>query len=264
MGENKIDAMLALRSEGRLLVGRDRIKLLEAVAEHKSITKAAQAAGFSYKAAWDAVNAINNLLPRPAFITKAGGKSGGGAEVTDEGRRLIRAFRQLEERISRFSTTVSEQGLERQDDLLFFGLAVKISARNVFRATVAEIRKAPVDVEVTLGLTNENLLRAIVTNQAIEELGLAPGRGALALVKASFISLEPADRPNGAKACNRFVGTVVRRIDSEPNSEVLLDIGGAKTITAVVPKSSADDLAIVPGDKAAAAFKATDVILAVD
>jgi molybdate transport system regulatory protein len=36
---NKIDALLALRSEGRFLVGRDRIKLLEAVAEHGSITR---------------------------------------------------------------------------------------------------------------------------------------------------------------------------------------------------------------------------------
>ena len=74
MTENKIDALLALRREGRFLVGRDRIKLLEAVAEHGSITKAAKAVGFSYKTAWDAVNSINNLLPSPAFVTKAGGR----------------------------------------------------------------------------------------------------------------------------------------------------------------------------------------------
>ena len=58
-----IDALLALRAGGRLLIGRERIALLEAVMEHKSITKAAEIAGFSYKTAWDAVNAINNLLP---------------------------------------------------------------------------------------------------------------------------------------------------------------------------------------------------------
>ena len=78
MPGNKVDALLALRSGGRLLVGRERIKLLEAVAEHGSITKAAKAAGFSYKTAWESVNAINNLLPTPAFVTKAGGRAGGG------------------------------------------------------------------------------------------------------------------------------------------------------------------------------------------
>jgi len=61
----KIDAMIALRSNGRFLVGRDRIAILEAVAQHGSITEAAKALGFSYKTAWDAVAAINNLMPRP-------------------------------------------------------------------------------------------------------------------------------------------------------------------------------------------------------
>ncbi|CAM5301612.1 winged helix-turn-helix domain-containing protein [Streptomyces canarius] len=70
---SKFDALLALRSNGRLLVGRDRIGLLEAVIKHGSITKAAKAAGFSYKTAWEAVNAINNLLPTPAFVTEYGG-----------------------------------------------------------------------------------------------------------------------------------------------------------------------------------------------
>ena len=78
MTENRIDAMLALARRGPVPVGRDRIKLLEKVAEHGSIAKAAKATGFSYKTAWDAVNAVNNLLPLPAFVTKAGGRSGSG------------------------------------------------------------------------------------------------------------------------------------------------------------------------------------------
>jgi molybdate transport system regulatory protein len=36
----KIDTLLALRANGRLLVGRERIMLLEAVIKHGSITKA--------------------------------------------------------------------------------------------------------------------------------------------------------------------------------------------------------------------------------
>src|ERR1700730_5588491 len=55
----EIDSLLACRAGGRLLVGRERIALLEAVMEHKSITKAAEITGFSYKTAWDAVNAID-------------------------------------------------------------------------------------------------------------------------------------------------------------------------------------------------------------
>jgi molybdate transport system regulatory protein len=260
---HKIDALLALRSEGRFLVGRDRIKLLEAVAEHGSITKAAKVVGFSYKTAWDAVNSINNLLPSPAFVTKAGGRSGGGAEATNEGRRLIATFHQLEERLSRISSLIAEEGLEGREDFLLWSLGLRISTRNVFQTEVVKVRKWPVDVEVTLRVSTEHSILAIVTNEAASELGLEPGRKALALVKSSFVHLAPLDQAPAA-ARNSFVGRVTRRIDAERNSEILLDIRGGKTMTAVVPRRKAEDLGLEEGSQAVATFDPTHVILAVD
>ena len=260
---NKIDAALALRSEGRLLVGRDRIKLLEAVAAHGSITKAAKVAGFSYKTAWDAVNAINNLLPSPAFVTKAGGRSGGGAEVTAEGRRLIATFHRLEERMSRISSLIAEEGLEGLDEFLLWSMGVKISTRNVFQTEVVRIVKEPVDVEVTLKVSAENSILAIVTNEAALDLGLEPGRKALALIKSSFVNLAPLDFVPGPGR-NRFIGVVTHRIDSERNSEILLGVGAGKTMTAVVPRQVAEDLQIDEGVRMSAAFDARNVILAAD
>lgn len=267
MTANKIDAMLALRREGRFLVGRDRIKLLEAVAEHGSITKAAKVVGFSYKTAWDAVNSINNLLPSPAFVTKAGGRSGGGAEVTAEGRRLIATFHRLEERLSRISSLIAEEGLEDQDDFLLWSIGVKISARNVFQTEVVQVKKWPVDVEVTLRVSPDTSILAIVTNEAANELGLEPGRKTLALIKSNFVGLAPADltpAETAPAARNRFLGTVKGRSDAERNSEVLIDIGAGKTMTAVVPRQTAEDMGIAEGDKVVATFNPTNVILAVD
>jgi molybdate transport system regulatory protein len=263
MTANKIDALLALRSEGRLLVGRDRIKLLEAVAEHGSITKAAKIAGFSYKTAWDAVDAINNLLPSPAFVTKAGGRSGGGAMVTEEGRRLIETFHRLEERMSRISSLIAQEGLAGHDEFALWSLGIKISTRNVFQTEVVSVRRWPVDVEVTLKISGEIVIHAIVTNEAAEELELVPGRRALALVKSSFVSLEPFD-PEKPAGRNRFKGVVRRRIDAERNCEVLLDIGGGKTMTAVIARQTAEDMQLSEGVEAVASFSPANVILAVD
>jgi molybdate transport system regulatory protein len=265
MTGEKIDALLALRSDGRLLVGRDRIKLLEAVAEHGSITKAAKAAGFSYKTAWDAVDAINNLLPSPAFITKAGGRSGGGAHVTEEGRRLIETFHRLEARMSRISSLIAQEGFAGQDDFALWSLGIKISTRNMFQTEVVGVRRWPVDVEVTLKVTAESVIHAIVTNEAADELGLAPGRKALALIKSSFVRLALAPASLEAKAeRNSFNGVVRNRTDAERNSEVLIDIGSGKTMTAVIARQTAEDLEIRKGAPVVANFNATDVILAVD
>ncbi len=263
MTGQKINALLALHSEGRFLVGRERIKLLEKVAEFGSIAKAAKATGFSYKTAWDSVNAVNNLLPTPAFLTRPGGRSGGGAEVTEEGRRLIATFHRLEEKLSRISNLIAEEGLAGQEEALLWTVGARISARNVFQAEVAQIRKWPVDVEVTLKIAEDRHIQAIVTNEAADDLGLEPGRKVLALVKSSFIRLFAVDQAPAA-GDNCFIGEVTERTDAERNSEVLLDIGHGKTLHAVAPRPTVESLALARGGKAAAIFDASHVILAVN
>jgi molybdate transport system regulatory protein len=263
MTGHKINALLALHSEGRFLVGRERVKLLEKVAEFGSIAKAAKATGFSYKTAWDSVNAVNNLLPTPAFITRPGGRTGGGAEVTEEGRRLIATFHRLEEKLSRISNMIAEEGLEGQEEALLWAIGARISARNVFQTEVVLVKKWPVDVEVTLKVAEDRHILAIVTNDSVGDLGLEPGRKVLALVKSSFIRLyAPEHAPAEGKNC--FFGEVTDRTDAERNSEILLDIGHGKTLHAVIPRQTAEDMALERGGKAAACFDATHVILAVN
>lgn len=260
MSDNKIDALLALHGGGRFLVGRDRIKLLEKVAEFGSIAKAAKATGFSYKTAWDSVNAVNNLLPTPAFHTRPGGRSGGGAEVTPEGLRLIATFHKLEEKLARITNLIAEEGLEGQEEALLWTVGARVSARNVFQSEVVTVRRWPVDVEVTLTFGLDQRIHAIVTNELADDLQLAPERRALALVKSSFIRLSA---PDGAEGRNYFVGEVKERIDAERNSEIHLDIGGGKTLTVVTARENVEGLKLEVGGRAAAQFDANHVILAV-
>ncbi|ABD87546.1 TOBE domain-containing protein [Rhodopseudomonas palustris] len=263
MADDKIDAFLVLRSGGRLLLGRDRIRLLEAVAEHGSITKAAKAMELSYKTAWEAVDAINNLLPTPAFVTRTSGRVGGAAEVTAEGRRLIAVFHRLEDHLTKISSLIAEEGLEEIDDAALLWAGFKVSARNVFRAEVVNLRRWPVDVEVVLKVSEEHLIHATVTNAAAEQLGLATGRKALALVKAPFVRLVALAEASKVR-CNLFRGLVKRRVDAEVHSEIHLDIGNGKTIIAVVQRHHAEDLAIAEGAEAAVTFEPDHVIIAVD
>ena len=260
MSRGRIDAVLALRSQGRFLIGRDRIRLLEAVIEHGSISKAAKATGFSYKTAWESVAAVNNLLPTPAFVTKVGGAASSGAEVTEAGRRLIATFRKLEDRLARISNLIAEEGLAGDEETLLWALGARISARNVFWTEVTQVRKWVVDVEVLLRMSDEHVMLTTVTNDAAAELDLSPGRKVLAVVKAPSIRIvapSPAPKP----AHNWFVGTVTRRVDAERNSEVRLDIGRSKQLIAVAPRVEIEALQRRAGAQAAATFDANQVIL---
>jgi molybdate transport system regulatory protein len=260
----EIDSLLALRAGGRLLIGRERIALLESVMEHKSITKAAEVTGFSYKTAWDAVNAINNLLPRPAFITRTGGSQGGGAEVTSEGRRLIAAFRRLEEKLGSISATIAEAGLEHERDLLFLGIGLKLSVRNALFCKVVKITPAPVNIEVKLEVSPGVMITAAVTNASLDELRLEPGRACIAMVHASSVMLAQKSPAPRISARNKIAGTVARRTDDGADSEVVLDIGDGKSFVAVVTSEGADAAGATPGAEVLALFKTSHVILASD
>ena len=263
MSQGKVEATLALRREGRPTVGRDRIELLEAVGTHGSISKAAKAVGLSYKAAWDALNAVNNLLPRPAIIGQTGGRQGGGAVVTDDGLALIASFRLMEKRLAKVAEMLA--GDDESDPFsLLWSLGMKTSARNAFRCTVTEVRPGAVNGEVIMRLSSTSQLTAIITNESLSELDITVGREVMALVKSSFVMLSPGAEIPKLSARNRIPGIIREREDGAVSTEFVLDIGDGKTIAAMVTRDSAEEIDLKPGDCAVAFFKSSHVILAVD
>lgn len=79
---------------GRL--GPGKVTLLEEIEAHGSISGAARAMPMSYKRAWDLVEDMNRVFGNPVVATKPGGRSGGGAELTETGRLLIKRYRAIE------------------------------------------------------------------------------------------------------------------------------------------------------------------------
>lgn len=70
---------------GANLGGPGRIELLSRIADCGSITQAAKAIGMSYKAAWDAIDTMNNLAGEPLVERVTGGRGGGGTRLTRRG-----------------------------------------------------------------------------------------------------------------------------------------------------------------------------------
>jgi molybdate transport system regulatory protein len=247
-------------------VGADRIALLEAIAENRSISAAAKQVGLSYKGAWDAVQALNNLFEQPLVLAQPGGKAGGAAAVTPAGQALMLGYRrvevELEGLIGQLEQRLSGEPLEL--DALIRSLAMKTSARNALRGVVSRVVPGAVNAEVTLKVAGNIEIIAIVTKESVEALGLAPDQPATALIKSTFVILAEGEAPIRTSARNRLPGIVIRHEVGAVNDEVVLDIGAAKTITATITRESGQELALNLGDHAQALIKASHVILAVD
>ena len=253
---------LAVGSEN--LGGNERIGLLRAIAEQGSITQAAIAVGMSYKAAWDAVDSMNNLAGEPLVTRTTGGRGGGSTLLTTRGTRLVERFAQLDAAHRRFVQLLSAESTDLQTDFTVLNtLNMKTSARNQFNGTVTAVRSGAVNDEVELTLPGGARIVAVVTRESTESLGLRTHMAAFALIKASSILV--ATDLEGAKlsARNQLRGKVASLTPGAVNSEVVIAIEGGGSIAAIVTQASAKELRLAPGVQATALFKASSVILGV-
>jgi molybdate transport system regulatory protein len=95
---------MKVRSEFRLrihrgddiAVGPGKVDLLEAIGATGSISGAARSLGMSYRRAWLLVDTMNRCFRTPVVQAEAGGKRGGGAQLTRLGEQVIRRYRRIE------------------------------------------------------------------------------------------------------------------------------------------------------------------------
>lgn len=98
----RVSGRLWLESEKDRFLGPGRVELMEKIIQLGSIAQAASAMKMSYKKAWDLITSMNTQAKHPFVLTQTGGKKGGGATVTEEGKKAIVAYQLLQLRFQAF------------------------------------------------------------------------------------------------------------------------------------------------------------------
>lgn len=249
----------------------NRIRLLEAIDELGSLTKAAKQIGISYRSAWDALDEMNNLSDLPLVLRSVGGKNGGGSQLTDFGRKTVSLYRALQQEYAQALKNIRqgllEQGnsTEMESDIAGFRrllrqFSMRSSARNQFIGTVSGLKTGPVDFEVTLRLSNNTQIIAMITKESAESLGINLDQELYALIKSSSVTLV-TDRKIKLSARNQLWGTIHSIHTGPINSEIVIDLDGNKSVCAVITTDSAQKLQLSIGQEVCAAFKASSVLL---
>src|SRR5579859_3583023 len=82
--------------------------LLDQIDACGSLSEAARRLRFSYRRAWMLLDSMNRRWPRRLVITATGGKRGGGAKLTDSGRHVLRAYRDLQLQLEHLLDTAGD------------------------------------------------------------------------------------------------------------------------------------------------------------
>ncbi|CAM5187536.1 Molybdate transport system regulatory protein OS=Castellaniella defragrans OX=75697 GN=HNR28_001315 PE=3 SV=1 [Castellaniella defragrans] len=259
----ELSTTLSLRRGEQTWGTERRMALLAAIGDQGSISAAARKVGLSYKAAWDAVDMMNNLSGDLLVERTTGGRHGGGARLTARARELVDWYQAVRAEHQRFMEVLARfgpHGIQHLD--LLHNMALQTSARNRFEGLVASIESGRINDRVFLRLSGGLVLVATVTHASTERLALAPGRRALAFVKAQAVGLHAgeSEEMRGEAGLNVWAGRIGHRAEGGGLVELSLDVAANVRITGFADPGSSRE-ALAPGAMARARFRPADVLI---
>ena len=184
-----------------------RIDILRRIGDVGSISEAARRAGVSYKAAWQAIETLNNLAGAPLVEKVVGGNKGGGTRLTATGEEVLK----LADELTRVSS-------------------LRTSMRNQFPAVIEKLKIGSAQVRLILSIDDTHYIRASCTKESAQLLGLREGKHVLALCKATAVDIS-ADNPALVESRdNQIVGAVLRSEREDKGGECTIQLPSGLTI----------------------------------
>jgi len=97
----KAQCKVWVESEGEAVFGDGTAELLRGVERLGSISASARRMRMSYRQAWGAIRKIEQRLGEKLVETSVGGRTGGGADLTDTAREFLDRYERFREGVDR-------------------------------------------------------------------------------------------------------------------------------------------------------------------
>jgi molybdate transport system regulatory protein len=166
--------------KGIPVLGKGGAEILKAIAKEQSISKASEKLSMSYRYVWNYLQKIQKAIEAPVVETFKGGKSGGGgAKLTPLGQNLLEEYQHVAGYMSEVLA----------DEEYWEVLGLKISARNQLRGKVISIEKDGITAKVKVEIAAPAVVTAVITKEAVEELGVKVGDEVNAVIKSTEVMI---------------------------------------------------------------------------
>ncbi|BCX78911.1 TOBE domain-containing protein [Campylobacter sp. 19-13652] len=253
----KADVSLGIFLKDKAKLFSKHVKLLKAVDETRSITKAAEKIGVSYKTAWDTLDMLNNKSPLPLLERAEGSKKNSGTRLSEYALELIDTFEKLLIVQQSFLERVLESGIDAKKLAALSGLNIALSARNQLSGVIEQIAELELLSLISVRLSSGDMLRAKITASSQKALNLQIGSNVVMIFKSPVVSL--SKKANEGE--NIIGGTLSQLMINKTQAEVLLHVSDGLNLTATVSADEASALKV--GDTVYAKIDENDIIIGV-
>ncbi|HBO39111.1 MAG TPA: molybdenum-dependent transcriptional regulator [Pasteurellaceae bacterium] len=188
------EILLTIKLQQQLFVDPKRIRLLKEIQRCGSINQAAKNANVSYKSAWDHLQAMNEISPKPLLERSTGGKNGGGTTLTNYARRLLQLYDLLEQTQNKAFQILHDENIPLNSLLSATAcFSLQSSARNQFFGKVTDLIDKQINCLVEIEIAHFNKpIYALITKKSALKLQLIPGKEVMVMFKAPWVKIQPS------------------------------------------------------------------------
>ena len=138
---------------------------------------------------------------------------------------------------------------------------MQISARNQIIGTIEKISLGAVNAEIQMKLKSGKSIISIITNNSVENLGLAINDEVVAVVKSNNVLLSTTQNNLQINEINSLKGNIEEINIDSVNAEVVVNIGNEDKIVAIVTINSIENMNLKIGTTVDAIIKASDIMI---
>jgi molybdate transport system regulatory protein len=176
--EHKPSGKIWIEFQGKPILGKGGAEILREIEAQQSLSKAAEKLDMSYRYVWNYVQKIHKALGETVVETYRGGKTGGGgARLTVVGKALLDEYTRLEGCLGEFLACTSSSGV----------IGLRLSARNQLKGKVVSVETGVITAKVKVEIKVPATVTAVITKEAVEDLGLKVGDEVEAIIKSTEI-----------------------------------------------------------------------------
>ena len=109
----KVKVPVRLMLDDTIAIGPGKADLLAAIQATGSISGAARQMKMSYRRAWMLVETMNGCFDQALVSTARGGRSGGGAKLTEHGETVLNAYVEMQREVQHLASQHLQKLLEK-------------------------------------------------------------------------------------------------------------------------------------------------------